>query len=187
MKHGNPCGASYGNDSKEVLRNTVDGDPLAIFGGLVITNFEIDEDDANILMHHNVKGKRRLLDGIIAPSYTSATFDILHERAKCRLVVNSALETRAITKLDMNVRFRYGRGVILVQSNYDFVLDLVKASPPVEKNQYDVIFAWAIGCTSNSNTITIVSDSYLKGNGVRQQARVYCCELAVERARSANS
>ncbi|OGJ19994.1 hypothetical protein A2553_01440 [Candidatus Nomurabacteria bacterium RIFOXYD2_FULL_42_12] len=43
----------------------------------------------------------------------------------------------------------------------------------------DVILAWAIGSTSNSNTITIVKDGRLYGNGVGQQDRVGAAKLAI--------
>lgn len=45
-----------------------------------------------------------------------------------------------------------------------------------------MVLAWAVGSTSNSNTITLVKGGQLIGNGVGQQDRVGCCELAVKRA-----
>ena len=45
-----------------------------------------------------------------------------------------------------------------------------------------MILAWAIGSTSNSNTVTLVRDNMLIGNGVGQQDRVGGCKLAVMRA-----
>ena len=46
----------------------------------------------------------------------------------------------------------------------------------------DLILAWAVGCTSNSNTITLVKDGMLLGNGVGQQDRVGAAQLAIMRA-----
>ena len=45
-----------------------------------------------------------------------------------------------------------------------------------------MLLAWGVGCTSNSNTITIVKGGMLVGNGVGQQDRVGAAELAVKRA-----
>ena len=45
-----------------------------------------------------------------------------------------------------------------------------------------MILASAIGATSNSNTITIVRDGRLVGNGVGQQDRVGAAKLAISRA-----
>ena len=57
--------------------------------------------------------------------------------------------------------------------------------PLSDQQKSDLILAWAIGCTSNSNTVTIVKDNMLLGNGVGQQNRVGCCKLAIKRATSA--
>src|SRR5581483_12501266 len=74
--------------------------------------------------------------------------------------------------------------------NYAFVLDL--SDPAVERHGTltadqvdDILLAWAVGSTSNSNTITLVRDGQLLGNGVGQQDRVGGCTLAVARAREA--
>jgi phosphoribosylaminoimidazolecarboxamide formyltransferase/IMP cyclohydrolase len=49
----------------------------------------------------------------------------------------------------------------------------------------DLVLAWAVGSTSNSNTVTLVRDGQLIGNGVGQQDRVGGCELAIKRATDA--
>jgi phosphoribosylaminoimidazolecarboxamide formyltransferase / IMP cyclohydrolase len=46
----------------------------------------------------------------------------------------------------------------------------------------DMLLACAIGGTSNSNTITLVNNNMLIGNGVGQQDRVGAAELAIKRA-----
>lgn len=45
-----------------------------------------------------------------------------------------------------------------------------------------MLLAWAIGATSNSNTIALVKDGMLVGNGVGQQDRVGAAKLALMRA-----
>ena len=76
-----------------------------------------------------------------------------------------------------------------IECTYD-VFDI--NDPRVEKygeldqvQERDLLLAWAVGSTSNSNTITLVKDGRLIGNGVGQQDRVGCCELAIKRARDA--
>ena len=186
VKHGNPCGASVGHDGAQVLRDMVSGDTRAIFGGLVITNFEIDEEYAEILMHHKSGKDSRRLDGIVAPYFSDKAFEILAKRAKCRLVINEVLDTSAVSELDENDRIRYVRGGILVQSAYDFIIKINESTKVngslSEDEKASLILAWGIGCTSNSNTITLVKNSKLIGNGVGQQDRVGCCELAIKRA-----
>ena len=55
-----------------------------------------------------------------------------------------------------------------------------------DKTKLDLILAWAIGSNANSNTITIVKDGKLIGNGVGQQDRVGAAKLAIMRADDAS-
>ena len=90
--------------------------------------------------------------------------------------------------LDTAPRFRYVRGGFLAQPNYRFLLDFkdpdlkVFGEPLDLETKEDLLLAWAIGSTSNSNTITIVKDGMLIGNGTGQQDRVGAAELAIKRA-----
>lgn len=196
-KHGNCCGASALIPGEEVrnaddtLKNMLRGDPTAIFGGLVMVNFDIDYQLANTLVRWGLSGDQpRILDAVIAPSFTDKAIEVLsRKKGKCRLLANPALATLNRESLDTAPRFRYVRGGFLVQPNYTFVLNL--DDPAIEKHhlgaldmqtRQDILLAWAIGSTSNSNTITLVRDDTLVGNGTGQQDRVSCCELVIKRA-----
>ncbi len=180
-KHGNACGAAVGQDRAEVLKKMMAGDPLAIFGGLVLVNFEVDE-----ALCESLTGK--MLDGIIAPAFSTGAIAILRRKGdKCRFVANPAL--RGLNNnLDRSPRFRYVRGGFLIQPNYTFVPHLSgemikKYGTATPMQEDDMMLAWAIGSTSNSNTITLVKNKQLLGNGVGQQDRVGAAQLAITRAR----
>ncbi|MBI2039337.1 MAG: hypothetical protein HYT22_03625 [Candidatus Niyogibacteria bacterium] len=190
IKHGNPCGAAIADDPREALRLMIEGDPLSLFGGFVITNFSIGERMADLLSGYpftQLKA-RRILDGIAAPDFESEAKKILSRKdGKCRMFANPALTELHEQPLDLKPRIRYVRGGMLVQQNYTYVLDLDDAELQItgkilEYDDRDFILAWAIGSTSNSNTITLVKNGKLIGNGVGQQDRVGACKLAVERA-----
>jgi phosphoribosylaminoimidazolecarboxamide formyltransferase/IMP cyclohydrolase len=192
-KHGNACGVGFGMSST-CVEDMLSGDPLAIFGGLVMTNFCIHEDQARSLLYSGVpEGQRRLFDGIIAPNFTGGAVDVLARKAgKCRLLKNPALADLSINSLDSADRFRYVRGGFLRQPNYTNVVNLkalqasatrYSESQVVQARWRDLVLAWAIGSTSNSNTITLVNKSRLISNGVGQQDRVGVAKLAVERAK----
>lgn len=192
-KHGNPCGAGVDDVNTQVATMlAIEGDLRAVFGGLVLLNFEVSEDIADVLMTHKMdEGSRRLLDGIIAPGFTEGAIETLKRKGdKCRLMVNPALEELGRDSLDTARRLRYVRGGFLAQPNYTFVPDL--GSDGVEQHGVadsgvveDMVLAWAIGSTSNSNTVTLVKGGMLIGNGVGQQDRVGGCKLAIMRARDA--
>lgn len=180
-KHGNPCGAAAGPDRTEVLKKMIAGDPLAIFGGLVMVSFEVGET-----LCESLTGK--MLDGIIAPAFTSGAIAMLRRKGdKCRFVVNPALGG-LVGHLDRAPRFRYVRGGFLAQPNYTFVPDfdrgeIVKHGTATPIQECDMMLAWAIGSTSNSNTIALVKNEQLIGNGVGQQDRVGAAQLAITKAR----
>jgi phosphoribosylaminoimidazolecarboxamide formyltransferase/IMP cyclohydrolase len=183
-KHGNACGAGVGESEIEAIEKMLLGDLRAIFGGSVMLNFPVDEKIAEELIHKfSPEGKeglqRRLLDVVSAPAFTPEAIEILsRKKGKCRLVVNKNIEKAGVNSLDTARRFRYVRGGFLQQPNYTFVPDF----SPKGNSFGDLILAWAVGCTSNSNTITIVKDGRLVGNGVGQQDRVGAAKLALLRA-----
>lgn len=166
-KHGNLCGAGIGDSA---LKKMLSGDPQAISGGWVLVNFPIAKKEAKLLK------EGRILDGVIAPAVSEEAIEILSRKSgKCRIVVNKALETH-LANLDDHLRFRYVRGGFLTQSNYTFV--------PVLKDK-DLLLAWAVGSTSNSNTITLVKDGTMIANATGQQSRVLACRLAIMIAKNA--
>ena len=192
VKHGNACGAAIGEDEYDVLRRMVRGDLRAITGGVVMTNFSIDEKGAEILLADGMsEGVRRLLDTIAAPEITEAAIEMLRRKKdKCRILVNPALSSLEVESIDTAPIIRPVRGGFLMQPNYTFILnladpDLKKISEASPKEEQDLVFAWAIEATSTSNTITIVRDGTLLGNGVGRQDRVGAAELAIKIARDA--
>ncbi|MEK7591796.1 MAG: hypothetical protein AAB508_00200 [Patescibacteria group bacterium] len=191
VKHGNSCGVSVADKPQDALQGMISGDPLALFGGIIMANFPIRGAEAKILRDWNMPdGKKRILDGVFAPSFNSyAKKELNRKEGKCRLLENKALAKLDASSLDSAIRFRYVRGGFLKQPNYTYILDL--KDPELEivgtkissAKETELLIAWAIGSTSNSNTITLVKNKTLIGNGVGQQDRVGAVNLVVSRAR----
>ncbi|MDA8388043.1 MAG: hypothetical protein M0Z58_05185 [Nitrospiraceae bacterium] len=187
VKHGNSCGAAVAADNPaEAARRMIMGDPLAIFGGLVMVNYPVTEDVAEALVTHGMpEGQRRPLDGIIAPSFDSGATGFFQRKGdKCRLLQNPALAGLGRASLDPSPRCRYVRGGFLAQPNYTYILDLndpelKRYGQAARQQEDDMLMAKAIGDTSNSNTITVIKDGQLIANGVGQQARVRGAKLAL--------
>jgi phosphoribosylaminoimidazolecarboxamide formyltransferase/IMP cyclohydrolase len=186
-KHGNPCGAAVSYDQPcTTAQKMVQGDKRAIFGGLVMINFPMTGALASIMAETMPSGKATF-DGVIAPRFTVESIKMLSRaKGKCRLMANESLELCSDV-LDIVPRFRCVRGGFLVQPNYTYVLDFKDPEMQVfgerdEEKEKDLLLAWAIGCTSNSNTITLVHNGMLISNGVGQQDRVGAAELSIKRA-----
>jgi phosphoribosylaminoimidazolecarboxamide formyltransferase/IMP cyclohydrolase len=189
VKHGNACGAGVAETAVEAVQKMLEGDEIAIFGGVVMVNGVIDADVATALMqHHMPEGQNRLLDGVVGSEVTPEAMEIL-SRAKLRIVTNPALASLTAASLETAAIYRNVRGGMLVQPNYTFVADLQadyieRHGSVTPQQERDLIQAWAVGSTSNSNTICIVKDGRMLGNGVGQQDRVGAAKLAVTRATS---
>ena len=191
VKHGNACGVGLGATPAEALSKMIEGDVKAIHGGSVFTNFKIDQGEADALINYKMKNEnRRLLDTVTAPTFSDAAIETLaRKKGKCRIVANPNLADLSVISIDRKERLRYIRDGFLSQPNYTFVPDMqdavIEGDPEKvkqEKIMADLVLAWAIGSTSNSNTITIVKDGKLLGNGVGQQDRVGAAKLAIQRA-----
>jgi phosphoribosylaminoimidazolecarboxamide formyltransferase/IMP cyclohydrolase len=186
VKHGNACGAGVANTHVEAVQKMLEGDTRAIFGGVVMINGTIDKAVAETLMNYAMDNDmKRLLDGVVGASVTDDALQLL-SRAKLRVVINPALATLNEQSLDSTRRARPVRGGVLEQPNYDFVQDLSADHMQfhgsfTDQQKQDLILAWAIGATSNSNTITLVKNGQLIGNGVGQQDRVGAGQLALSR------
>ena len=182
-KHGNPCGAAADDDGIKVVQDMLMGDSRAIFGGLVMLNFAFDKAIAETLIGFNMDGRRRLLDGVTAPSFSDDALELLaRKEGKCRCIANPALAELGVKALDSAPRQRYVRGGFLHQPNYTYVLHLSEASnidQLSDAQKADLVLAWGVGSTSNSNTVTLVRGGQLMGSGVGELDRVSCCELAI--------
>jgi phosphoribosylaminoimidazolecarboxamide formyltransferase/IMP cyclohydrolase len=189
-KHGNACGAAVAGMPVEATRLMLTGDTRAIFGGCVMLSFAVDEEVADALINHASQG-RRLLDTVAGASFSEQAIELLaRKQGKCRVLANPALAGLGRDSIDTTPRHRQVRGGVMEQPNYTFVLDLAdtavqRSGTLTPAQERDLLLAWAVGSTSNSNTITLVRDGQLLGNGVGQQDRVGGCALALSRARDA--
>ena len=191
-KHGNPCGAAVAADEETAVRKAVLGDTRAAFGGLLMCNFTVTEKLAEAMITTGMSGNNvQKFDSVIAPAFAEGAASVLErKKGKCRLVVNERLAD-SWHLMDAHPRFRYTRGGFLVQPAYGFVLDLADKALVVSgaglaslsnEQKASLLLALAVNHKSNSNTITLVSESMLIGNGVGQQDRVGAAELVVKRA-----
>lgn len=186
VKHGNACGAAVGMHPAIAIRKMLEGDPLAVFGGVVMTNFHMDGDCSTLLRTHGMpEGSKRLLDGVVAEGFSEDANHILERKnGKCRMFQNPELERVSNSHLP-RIQYRRVGGGFIRQDGYPFILDL--DDPKMERGgadlttnqKRDLALAFAIGSTSVSNTITLVKNEMLVGNGVGQQARVRAARVAI--------
>lgn len=193
-KHGNPCGAAVSwNNPIRAVRKAMFGDPLAVMGSEVMTNFVVTEDIGQAIYRvpddlvervgRNFWGP----DVVFAPGFDDAAVELLGKHERRRLLANPALATPTILKDEWMLR--PVRGGFLRQQAPWFVLNLNVVNWNTESGLYGrkclstLLLAWAVAWRANSNTVILAKDQMLIGPGVGQQDRVACVQLALDRAR----
>lgn len=190
VKHSSGCAAGVSEASSlDALRKMIESRPQTIFGGTVLTNFDIDGQDADVLSYHKYGGKRRVLDVVAGSGATPLARRVLtRAEGRCRILVNKELDGAGAARLDTAPLIKYARGEMQVQSNYTFVFDksqsYVRCHGEFDLPAWkDLVLAWAVGSTSPSNTITLVRDGMVVANAVGQHDRLIAVDLALAIAR----
>jgi phosphoribosylaminoimidazolecarboxamide formyltransferase/IMP cyclohydrolase len=155
-KHGNACGIGVDWRSKRLsIEKALWGNPLAIWGGEVIVNFNLKAQQARYLVSSEKRKKkldeaRWILDVIAAPGINNQASAILSKRKNTKLFINRSLLSPAPSKGPWSYRFT--RGGIIKQSIADYCLDIQALhwtqSLGAAKNIDDILIAWVAAFSS---------------------------------------
>ncbi|MCU0680179.1 MAG: hypothetical protein MUF50_02635 [Planctomycetes bacterium] len=191
-KHGNCCGVGISDSRSEVIKKMLIGDHESLFGGSVLFNFFIEKEGAELLLNYASDGNQLKLDNVLATGFSEeATALLERKKGKCRMAALGGLATLGKDSLDCHPNFKqlFG-GDFMVQPANNFILKeedelMVKYGELTRRQIDDLLLAKCINDSSNSNTITIVKDGKLLGNGVGQTSRKIAAKLAVDIAQGA--
>ena len=177
LKHNNACGFSQRETVSQAYTDALAGDPVSAFGGVLISNTEIDAATATDI--HNL-----FCEVVIAPSFSAEAESILKGKKNRILLVlkdTDFAETTVRTCLN---------GVLVQDKNNktDTVKDLkyVTESKPSSAAIDDLIFASKICKHTKSNTIVLVKNKQLCASGTGQTSRVDALNQAIHKAQSFN-
>ncbi len=201
-KHGNLAGfGSHSWNPIAALQRMIDGDRIAIHGGLVITDFEIGKAEAETLLHYGMDtgegSKPRILDAVFAPSFTAEAKEILKRKGenKLRLITNPALGRIEGRSIDTAERMMQLRGAWVIQPAYNNTLDL--ANPRLWEQYFmprltdavkaDLCIAHTASHQDNSNTVAAARDGRLLASATGQQDRVAATYLLTWKAARAGT
>lgn len=175
LKHNNACGLASRDTLLQAWTDALAGDPVSAFGGVLVTNREVDAITAAEI------GKI-FFEVIIAPAYTDDALAIL-EQKKNRII---------LVQKQPNITDRAVRTVLngaLVQERDLKVetpddLRSVTDTKPTDAQTADMLFANKIVKHSKSNAIVLAKNRQLCASGVGQTSRVDALKQAVDKARS---
>lgn len=175
LKHNNACGLASRELLSDAWRDALAGDPVSAFGGVIITNREIDAKTSEEI-------NKIFFEVIIAPAYSEDALTIL-EQKKNRIILvqkKSPKHTHAFRSI-LNGALVQERDT---KSESVEDLKLVSGEGLSEAQIADMLFANKIVKHSKSNAIVLAKDRMLLGSGVGQTSRVDALRHAIEKAHS---
>lgn len=177
LKHNNACGIASRSTLLDSWKDALAGDPVSAFGGILITNREVDEATAAEI-------NNLFFEVIIAPSYSASALEILKQK-KNRVI----LVQKPVTLPEKQFRSLLN-GVI--QQDRDSKIEgtaemkTVTLKAPSQAELTDMEFANKIAKHTKSNTIVLAKNKQLLASGVGQTSRVDALKQAIEKAHSFN-
>ncbi|WP_100611812.1 bifunctional phosphoribosylaminoimidazolecarboxamide formyltransferase/IMP cyclohydrolase [Confluentibacter lentus] len=177
LKHNNACGFAQSNSIQQAYLAALAGDPVSAFGGVLISNTEIDKATAEEI-------SSLFCEVIIAPSYNAEALEILKEKKNRIILILNDVELP-----QTNVRSCLN-GILLQDRNNmtDSIegLTYVTNKKPTQNELEDLIFASKICKHTKSNTIVLVKNKKLLASGTGQTSRVDALEQAIHKAKTFN-
>lgn len=175
LKHNNACGLSTRNSLLEAWKDALAGDPVSAFGGVLVTNAEVDEETAQEI-------NKIFFEVIIAPSYTPGALEVLKQKKnRIILVQKKANDAPRTVRTILNGALMQERDL---KTEVAADLRSVTDSVPTPEQVKDMLFANKIVKHSKSNAIVLAKNGQLCASGVGQTSRVDALKQAIEKARS---
>ena len=173
LKHNNACGFAQRDTIKQAYIDALAGDPVSAFGGVLITNTEIDAATAEEI-------HKLFCEVVIAPSYSDEALAILKGKKNRVILIQKTTELP-------NQNVRTALNGLLVQdkdSKTDVLEDLKFATntKPSDSEIKDLLFASKICKHTKSNTIVFTKNNQLLASGTGQTSRVDALNQAIEKA-----
>jgi len=173
LKHNNACGFAQRETIKQAYLDALAGDPVSAFGGVLISNTEIDTETAKEI--HTL-----FCEVVIAPSFSEEALSILKGKK------NRVLLIQKTTVLPIQ-NVRTALNGLLVQDK-DCITDAVENfnyatnTKPSDTELKDLLFASKICKHTKSNTIVFTKNNQLLASGTGQTSRVDALTQAIEKA-----
>ncbi len=177
LKHNNACGLAQRESLQKAYIDALAGDPISAFGGVLISNKEIDKATAEEI-------HKLFCEVVIAPSYATEALTILKGKKNRIILVQNNVDMPK-----MNIRTCLN-GMLLQEKDHktDTINDLktVTTKSPSEKEIEDLIFASKLCKHTKSNTIVLAKNKQLCASGTGQTSRVDALNQAIHKAKSFN-
>jgi len=177
LKHNNACGLATRENIHTAYVDALAGDPVSAFGGILISNVEIDKPTSEEI--HQL-----FCEVVIAPSYSAEALEVLKGKKNRIILIQNEVELpETIVRTCLN-------GVLVQDKDHktDTVVDLkyVTKTEPSKRELEDLIFASKLCKHTKSNTIVLAKNKQLCASGTGQTSRVDALNQAIHKAKHFN-
>ena len=173
LKHNNACGIASNESLLLAWKEALAGDPVSAFGGILITNHEVDLQTAQEI-------DKIFFEVIVAPSYSDDALIVLKGKKNRRILVQKDIELpKKQVRTVLNGLLEQEKD-LKMESVSD--METVTEVAPSNKQLSDLKFANKVVKHTKSNTIVLVKDNQLLASGVGQTSRVDALEQAIDKA-----
>ena len=175
LKHNNACGLASRPTVVEAWKDALAGDPISAFGGVLITNAEVDKETAEEM-------NKIFFEVCIAPSYTEEALEVLKQKKNRIILVQKHNNRQAM-------QYRTVLNGALGQERDSHIetpeeLETVTTKAVAPEQIEDLLFANKIVKHSKSNAIVFAKNKQLYASGIGQTSRVDALKQAIEKAKS---
>jgi len=177
LKHNNACGLASRTKLIDAWNDALAGDPVSAFGGILITNVEVDAETAAAM-------NELFFEVVIAPSYASGALDILKQKKNRVILVQKpcAFPERQFRSL-LNGVLEQDKD-LSTQTEAD--MQPVTDRKPTVAELKDLVFANKLVKHTKSNTIVLAKNGQLLASGTGMTSRVDALRFAITKAKSFN-
>jgi phosphoribosylaminoimidazolecarboxamide formyltransferase/IMP cyclohydrolase len=176
LKHNNACGCAQRDTVAEAFDAALEADPVSAFGGIFITDSEIDLATAQRI-------DKIFYEVCIAPSYSEEALSLLKAKAK-RVLLAWNIESPLNQTTERSVL----NGKLMQEADNKNVAKEDLSWPTklkaTTKQLEDLLFADKLVKNTKSNAIVLVKDKQLLASGTGQTSRVDALRQAINKAKS---
>lgn len=177
LKHNNACGLATRSTILEAYKNALAGDPVSAFGGILISNSNIDAVTAKEI-------NELFCEVVIAPSYDKEAIEIL-ESKKNRIILVQKLFSFGQRQFRTLLNGVLEQDKDAIMENESHLETRTNKSPNAQEIE-DLIFANKLVKHTKSNTIVLAKNKQLLASGTGQTSRVDALRQAIVKAESFN-
>ena len=174
MKHNNACGTATRAKLVDAYKDALAGDPISAFGGVLISNTEIDLATATEI-------NSLFCEVVIAPGYDDEALELLKSKKNRIILVQHPTDFPSVTlRTALNgVLWQEKDGKTDSIENFESVTD----KKPTDSQMRDLEFASKLCKHTKSNTIVLAKNNQLLASGTGQTSRVDALKQAIVKAK----